>query len=143
MIGGGAGNARLLGAALLVAVFAAGGLAGAATDRVLHAGETRPPDQAGWDCRPPRGDHTLLDQLALAPEQRVRIDSIMDESRERIRAFWAHEGAQVRAMVDSTRAEVRSVLTPEQRAEYDRLRAEADQRRRQKHHRERAAPPGD
>jgi Spy/CpxP family protein refolding chaperone len=142
-MGGRAGSARLLGAVLLVAVFAAGGLAGAATDRVLHAGEPRAPDRAGWDCRPPRGEHTLLDQLGLAPEQRVEIDSIMDASRERIRAFWADEGAHVRAMVDSTRAEVRSVLTPEQRTAYDRLRAEADQQRRHKHRRERADGPGD
>jgi Spy/CpxP family protein refolding chaperone len=132
VIRGGSGRMRLLGAALLGVVFVAGTLVGAAADRVLHAGESISAERAEWDCRPRRGHHTLFDQLQLDPEQRARVDSIMEESNRRVRAFWTEEGAAVRAMVDSTRAEIRGVLTPEQTATYDRLREEAAEKRRRR-----------
>jgi Spy/CpxP family protein refolding chaperone len=135
-------GARLLGAGLLLAVFAAGTLAGAAADRVLHAGETTPASPPGWECRPERGHHTLFDALDLTPEQRARVDSIMAASRTRVRTFWEEEGSHIRAMVDSTRAEVRNVLTPEQQAEYDRLRGEWRARQGHKGRRPQGRVPG-
>jgi Spy/CpxP family protein refolding chaperone len=142
VIRGGSGRTRLLGAALLGVVFVAGTLVGAAADRVLHAGESVSAERADWDCRPRRGHHTLFDQLDLQPEQRARVDSIMEESNRRVRAFWAEEGAAVRAMVDSTRAEIRGVLTPEQAAAYDRLREEAAEKRGRRARNEVSGPHG-
>ncbi|HEX7091588.1 MAG TPA: hypothetical protein VF192_15715 [Longimicrobiales bacterium] len=124
-------KARFLGFALLVATFAIGAFAGAATDRMLTA---RAPAQAareeGRGRSRDRDRISTLEQLDLTPEQRVRIDSVLERGRRKAQAFWDEHGPTLRAIVDSTRAEIRSLLTPEQRAEYDRLRAE---RRRRSH----------
>ena len=127
---------RLLGMALLMATFVAGGLAGAAFDQVLEA---REPDTAAAakaaECsRGGRhGAAAILDQLGLSAEQRAEIDRIMERRKAETEAFWDNEGARMREIVDSTREEIRAVLTPEQRAEYDRLRAEYKARRRAEH----------
>jgi Spy/CpxP family protein refolding chaperone len=117
-------KARLLGLALLVATFAIGAFAGVATDRLLS---TRTPAHAlrSEDRERPRdrGRVSIFEQLDLTPEQRVRIDSALERGRRKTQAFWDQYGPTLRAIVDSTRAEIRGVLTPEQRAEYDRFRA--------------------
>jgi Spy/CpxP family protein refolding chaperone len=122
---------RLTGMALLIVAFAAGMLAGTATDRVLSARE--PETRAAADCpRDERGPHSIIDELDLAPAQRVRVDSIMARRRQRTDALWQQDGQRIRAAVDSARAEIRTVLTPEQAAEYDRLREQHEQERARK-----------
>ena len=120
---------RLAGMALLVATFAAGMLAGTAFGRVLNAGEPAP--RAAAECER-RGPHSIIDGLDLAPEQRERVDEIMAHRRILTDSLWKQDGARIRAAVDSTRAEIREVLTPAQRAEYDRLRAEHKKREAQR-----------
>lgn len=117
-------RARLLGIALLVATFAAGMLAGAAFDQALAAREPAPVQEPGWHCHGPHGKKTsmILDQLGLSPEQRTRVDAIMARRRAQADTFWEREGPRMRSIVDSTRTEIRAILTPAQRAEYDRLR---------------------
>lgn len=132
---------RLTGMALLIVTFAAGMLAGTAFSRVLSARE--PGAAAAADCDKERGPHSLFDQLNLTPAQRVRIDSIMDRRRARTDALWQQDGTRIRAAVDSARAEIRTVLTPQQAAEYDRLRERHEQERRRKHERRGAAASGD
>ena len=119
------GRARLLGLALLVATFTAGMLAGAAFDQALAAREPAPAQEPGWHCHGPHGKKTsmILDRLDLSPEQRRRVDEIMARRRAQADAFWEREGPRMRGIVDSTRSEIRAVLTAEQRAENDRLRA--------------------
>lgn len=122
---------RLTGMALLIVTFAAGMLAGTATDRVLSARE--PETRAAADCpRDERGPHSIIDELDLAPAQRARVDSIMARRRQRTDALWQQDGQRIRAAVDSARAEIRTVLTPEQAAEYDRLREQHEQERARK-----------
>ncbi|HEX8694010.1 MAG TPA: hypothetical protein VF746_16425 [Longimicrobium sp.] len=131
---------RLLGLALLAAVFVAGGLAGAAFHSVAEA---RPAAgaQAAKECDGPRGKRDrIIDQVNPTPEQRARIDAIMERRHAQMDAFWNGEGRRMKAIVDSTREEVRAVLTPEQRAEYDRLRAE--HRARRERERESGGPGG-
>jgi len=122
---------RLLGMALLAVVFAAGALAGAAFYRVAEA---RPGEEGARDerCERPHGRKGLLvDQVSPTPEQRVRIDSILERRRGQMDAFWSGEGQRLRTIVDSTRGEIRAVLTPAQRAEYDRLLEERAARHRE------------
>lgn len=127
---------RIAGMAMLAVTFAVGMLAGTAFGRVLSA---REPDAAATaaECEK-RGPHHLFDELDLTPEQRTRIDGIMARRRERTDSLWQTDGTRIRAAVDSTRAEIRAVLTPSQAAEYDRLRAERDEKKR----REREAAGG-
>ena len=133
------GRARTIGALLLAAVFAAGLLGGTA---VARATETRgQADDAGCDRGPDdarRRHSSMLDSLDLSAAQRASVDSILEVRRGQIDGFWEGEGARLRALVDSARAEVRAVLTPEQRARYDTLRARKHARRGDHAH---PAPP--
>lgn len=125
-------QARLLGVALLFATFAIGGLAGAAAVRLSAAREPAAAAPAA-EGRTPREEcrrTSTLDRVGLTPEQRERVNAVLERRRRETGAFWDEYGPILRAIVDSTRAEIRAVLTDEQRAEYDRLRAE---RRRRSH----------
>jgi Spy/CpxP family protein refolding chaperone len=119
---------RMAGMALLAVTFAVGMLAGTAFGRVLSA---REPDAktAAAQCEQ-RGPHHIFDQLDLTPGQRTRIDGIMARRRAGTDSLWQRDGTRIRAAVDSTRAEIRAVLTPVQATEYDRLRQEHEARKR-------------
>lgn len=125
-------RARLAALAILAVTFAAGMLAGAAYSRVLGADEPERPaerrQQPRW-----RGERGILDSLDLTSEQRARIDSIAAAGRRRTDSLWQVDGARIRTAVDSTRAAIRTVMTAEQRTEYERIRDRFDaERRREK-----------
>lgn len=120
---------QLMGVVLLAAVFVAGGLSGAAIDRALDvrgakAAETR----RGDDRREDGHRHYVFQELNLTPAQEASIDSVLKVRRMQIAAFWDSAGPRMREIVDSTRAGIRSTLTPEQRAEYERLLEERRRR---------------
>ena len=121
----------LRGVAILVLTLVAGVAAGFAMDRAVlrpeadasaRRGEERGGDRGG----PPRGRYgsVLYDQLDLTPAQRAQIDSAIERGRRETDAYWARVEPEMRAIVDSTRARIRAVLTVEQQARYDSLRAE-------------------
>jgi Spy/CpxP family protein refolding chaperone len=128
---------RLLGLVLLVVTFLVGAFSGAAVDRrwVLAqpapaaAAEPAPPGGAAPASAPRSRDADIFDHLELSAEQRVRIDSILEAGKVKVDAFWKEEGSHLRAVVDTTRSEVRALMTPAQREAYDRLRAERRARR--------------
>lgn len=124
---------RLAGMALLAVTFVVGALAGTAFGRVLKADEPAP--AAANECRGERGPRHLFEEVGLSPEQRTRIDAIMARRRALTDSLWQTDGARIRAAVDSTRAEIRAVMTPAQAAEYDQLR----QKHKERERRERAA----
>lgn len=122
-------RARILGISVLSAVFVAGALAGAASGRLLDAREasaalvpaTEAPAAEDKTC----GERKrLVDQVDLSPTQRQQVDSIVERRRAQREEFWDNEGQRMRAIMDSTRNEIRAVMMPEQRAEYDRLVAD-------------------
>jgi Spy/CpxP family protein refolding chaperone len=131
----GTGRLRFAGALLLAATFAVGALGG------LAFGDFGENDQAVADAREPDcDDHdgrrgSYLDRLELTAEQQQRIDVILQERKEQMDAFWAENGPRMEQIVDSARAEIRNVLTADQRAQVDRMREE----RRARHEREKAA----
>jgi Spy/CpxP family protein refolding chaperone len=133
-------GSKLLAMVVLVATFVAGALSGAAVHRVLAAASAGSGVAARGDGseegRRGRGslDDRLLAELDLNAEQRVRVDSVLERRRREMEAFWDTTGPRVREIVDTTRAEIRLLLTPSQRAEYDRLREEW-----RREHREREA----
>ena len=91
--------------------------------------------------RGPR-DGMLLDggpigQYGLNAAQRGRIDSVLVARRGENDGFWQGPGQALRAILDSTRADVRAVLTPDQRARFDAAHAEHERRIRG-----RFGPPG-
>lgn len=124
-------RSRLVGLALLAMTFLVGGLAGAAFTQVLNAREPEPAQTATQACGT-HGRHretALIEQLDLTPEQRTRVDSILERRRTDAHAFWEKEGKRLQTIVDSTRLEVSAVLTPEQQARYEALRAELRRKR--------------
>jgi hypothetical protein len=120
----GAGRMRLLGFVLIAVTFLVGGMAGAAVDRVLTADTVRraaPADE---------GRGHVIDQVPMTAEQRATIDGILERRSERMKAAWSEISPRLEAITDSARMEIMTVLTPEQRADYE-LRLEARLRERE------------
>jgi len=77
--------------------------------------------------RPPFGaerDRHFGEDLGLDSAQRKHVDSIFAKRRVEIDSFWKGPGKSLRAIMDSTRQDVRNELTPEQRARFDKRRME-------------------
>jgi Spy/CpxP family protein refolding chaperone len=107
------GRRRLLGFGLLAATFVAGALAGAAVDRMLM-------DEPDRDDDRDRRRSYIIDRVEMSSEQRAAIDSILERRSDRMRAIWREVRPRMDAVTDSARSEIMDVLTPEQRAEYER-----------------------
>jgi Spy/CpxP family protein refolding chaperone len=108
---------------LLVLVFAAGMV----TDAYARRLRMRRAHPGMENRRPPFGaerDRHFGEELGLDSLQRARVDSVFARRRVQIDSFWRGPGRSLRAIMDSTREEVRSVLTPEQRARFDRRHME-------------------
>lgn len=139
MIAGTPLRSSVVGLALLVATFVGGLLAGVAVERTLGAQDRGEPSVQSERpsrmpmTRPsrPARPASFLERIELTPEQEERVGEILERGQEETRAFWEEEGGRLRGIVDSTRARIREVLTPEQQAEYDALRAEHRRRGRQ------------
>jgi Spy/CpxP family protein refolding chaperone len=114
-------RARLLSVLIIAIVFLVGGLTGAATMHVVEGDEA---PRAERRERGPRGSRDLFERLQLTPEQQVQVEAIMEQGRTQMDAFWAEHRPALRAIADSTRAQIRAVLTPEQRALDDEWMAE-------------------
>lgn len=113
---------------LVLAVFVAGGAAGAAFDHVLFQDDgvrraQRDRDHDDGRGRDDRRRRRYLDDLNLSADQRVRVDSILERRRRETKEFWDTQGPRLRAIVDSAETEVLRVLTPQQRDQLDSLRA--------------------
>ncbi len=133
----GQSKTRLLGVAVLIAMFAAGGLTGA----VLQRSATADSDSNPARPSPPqqRGPN-LFEKLQLTETQHQQVCTIMKRKAAQMRpheqafqAAWKEHEPAMKAIISATNAEMDSVLTPEQRAMKDTFREE-----RQKYYRERA-----
>lgn len=114
-------RARIISVLVLLMTFLVGGLAGAATMRVV-ASDGPPRHERG-----PRGPERMFERLQLTPEQQVQARAILEQGRVEMEAFWKAHGPTMRAITDTTRARLRAIMTPEQRA----LDAEFMTKRRQ------------
>ena len=111
-------------ALLLAITFVAGMAAGVAADRQLRP---EPDDETSKQVREDdrkdrRGGRTTIerfaDELGLTEEQRARIDPILEDAREGMSELFEPVRPAYRALVDSTRARIEAVLTPEQVTQY-------------------------
>lgn len=103
----------LLGALLV------GGALGFSADRVLLrdricAGK----DQKGWRAR-------MFDELELSADQRVAMDSILDDRHRQMRALMAPVRPRLDSISDAAWEQMTTLMTDAQRAEFERLRSEA------------------
>ncbi len=132
MIGmAGTGRLRFAGALLLAATFAVGGLGGYAVAQLGGRGAAAQADEIDCDEHDRGRRGSYYESLGVTPEQHARIDAILQARKQQMDAFWAENGPRMEQIVDSARAEIRNVLTPEQQAESDRRRAERRAKREQ------------
>jgi len=71
----------------------------------------------------------LSRQLRLTPEQHKQIEKIMAEGQEHLRELRASLEPQTRQQLSETRAQISTLLTPEQREQFDRLMKQRASRR--------------
>lgn len=107
---------------VLLLTFAAGFIGGAAAHHLfIGHREGLPPMPAMLN---------ILDRrLDLTDAQRKQVEEILTRRRTRINAMWANVRPRVRAEVEATNAEIEKILTPEQRAKFERMKMHLSRRR--------------
>lgn len=63
----------------------------------------------------------LNDKLDLSPQQKDQIKKIIEQGQENTRDLWKIVGPQFQGIWRDTRQQIREVLTPEQRKEFEML----------------------
>lgn len=106
----------MVGIMVLLAVFAAGAAAGVAADRLWGSGP-------GVRVRLEARSNGVLDKLGLTPDQRSRAETIMERKAPRTEGMLLEVGERLQLIADSVDAELRAILTPEQRMRLDSLGA--------------------
>lgn len=61
-------------------------------------------------------------RLDLTDAQRVQVEQIIRRSHARIDGMWDDVRPRMRAEIDRANAEISAILTPEQRAKFERLK---------------------
>jgi hypothetical protein len=64
-------------------------------------------------------EETLLANLGLSAEQRTRTEQAFESREDRLEDYWNAHLPDLEAVIDSSREEIRAILTPAQRATYD------------------------
>jgi hypothetical protein len=102
----------------LVMMFAAG-LAGGALLEDIADDIERPAFAAEDDDDGDYSEETILANLHLTPEQRASIERVFEAREDRLESYWDTQLPDLEALIDSSRGEIRVLLTPEQRTTYD------------------------
>ncbi len=109
-------------AILIVAVaFVAGALIGFAGGRVYSMREGPFPRHRAEFVRGRFVDH-LSDTLGLTPQQRAQVEKIMERHHERMREISEGMRPQMRQEMEAANREVESLLTPEQREKFQKMK---------------------
>lgn len=110
----------------LLGAFLTGGALGFTADHMMERGKHGP--RGGRESMSAR----VARELNLTPEQKTAMDSLMERRREQIREVYRPLRPQLdslekvgRAISDSTHAQVRRILTPEQQVKWDEMRDRA------------------
>lgn len=147
---------RLATILILLLILATGAVLGIAADRRLEtrnqsASEASLQDEAGPSGEEeaegeesPRRRRLIVEQVGLSPEQKAQVDSIVAHYRQEMRDLQDELQVELRqaytpryrGLLEETREEIRGVLTPDQRMEYDSLLVEHDRRRDQRRDRD-------
>jgi hypothetical protein len=120
-------GARRKAVLLLLVVFLAGGAAGMLLEDVVDdlrwpawLGGAEPHGARGGDPFDDDAEEDFLESLGLTGQQREAVDRLLDRREDRLEAYWSVRLPEMARLVDSTRAEIRALLTPDQRDAYDR-----------------------
>ncbi len=108
-------RSRLIGLALLAAAFVAGAATAVVAERLMTP-------RAMMGTRIIKDMTGVLDQLSLTPQQRTQAEAIIERSAPRTEQTMLQVAERLRSISDSVDAELRSILTSEQRKRLDSLR---------------------
>ena len=108
-------RARTIGALLLAASFAVGGLAGMAAEEALGLDWF---DFLDEDAAPP--EEPLFQGMGLSGAQKRQIEDIRDRREDRLEGYWESRLPDIQRIMDDSYGEMRQVLTPEQQPAFDR-----------------------
>ena len=110
----------------LVLAFVAGGALGFTADRVMDA-------KHGRDMHGPRTTRQrMAEELKLTPQQQASVDSLIEQKHRQIVTLYKPVkpqldsiAVQARVVSDSTHAQIKRLLNPDQQVKLDRMRAAA------------------
>lgn len=108
-------RARAVGALLLAASFAVGGLTGMAAEEALGLDWF---DFLDEDAAPT--EEPLFQGMGLSGAQRRQIETIRDRREDRLEGYWEGRLPDIQRIMDDSYGEMRQVLTPEQKPAFDR-----------------------
>lgn len=127
---------RLIAALVVALALVTGVVSGVGVDRGILLRNRGPyGERSGFMMRGRRGGppermrQRFATELGLSASQMTQIDSIMSQQMARRRALDDSIGARMRVFMDSTRAAVDRVLTPEQRQKLAAMRVHRDSTR--------------
>ena len=108
----------------LLGAFLAGGALGVSADRAFREGHRR-------EMRGPRGyRQKLAEELKLTSQQQASVDSLIEQKHRQIVALYKPVRPQLdsiavtaRIVSDSTHAQIKRLLNPDQQAKLDKMRA--------------------
>ncbi|MEO8910689.1 MAG: hypothetical protein ABI408_10745 [Gemmatimonadaceae bacterium] len=110
----------------LLGAFLAGGALGFSADRVMRAGHGR--EMRGRTAYRQR----MIDELKLTPSQQASVDSLIEQKHRQIMALYKPVKPQLdsiavltRVVSDSTHAQIKRLLNPDQQIKLDGMRAAA------------------
>lgn len=109
---------------MVILAFIAGAFAGVVGDHLLIIHHLFP---RHFGSRP------ILDrldrELHLTAQQKTQVQQILDRHRAKIESLMGNVRPQIRAEIDATNAEIDKILTPEQRAEFAKMKMRMPHRR--------------
>jgi hypothetical protein len=108
-------QSKNLAIAFLLGAVLVGGALGFTADRVMLRDRI---------SRPEGGRPSLADRLQLDATQRVRLDSIIDHRHKRYDVIMSTVRPALDSVKQRARDEIRLILTPTQRAEFEKVLAE-------------------
>jgi flagellar biosynthesis GTPase FlhF len=78
-----------------------------------------------------RWERDMQKRLKLTPDQAAQLSAILKETRERYRALSKKWEPEANAIMDHQYQAIRAILNDDQKAEYERMRQEREQHRRE------------
>jgi Spy/CpxP family protein refolding chaperone len=91
-----------------------------ALSAIAQAGDKENHGGRGWH----RGNHLerVTETLNLTPEQRAKIQPVIDQAKPQIKAIHQEAKQKAKAVMDNTLAQIRPMLTAEQQKKLDELK---------------------
>jgi Spy/CpxP family protein refolding chaperone len=110
----------------LLGAFIAGGALGFSADRAIRGGH-------GRELRGPHAyRQRMAEELKLTPQQQASVDSLIEQKHRQIMALYKPLKPQLdstavlaRVVSDSTHAQIKRLLNPDQQVKLDKMRAAA------------------